>query len=174
MEFGFVWWLDISVHLLTAHLDAAMNYAISNSFLVFVSRSPVNKISVAKQTAVQTFRYLGEDTCKYRHYGEVDASTVLFHYDNNTHSVVKAWATCALNKRCIAPVGKEKLHCDFSDDNDGRCHRFDQSVLGILFRRLHHEQNLYPTNQNLSHIYFVGRREFFHYFERCRNTYTCY
>ncbi|KAL4230316.1 hypothetical protein ACF0H5_010699 [Mactra antiquata] len=174
MEFGFVWWLDISIKILTPSLDPALEYAKANSALVFVTPKQADKTSIAQQTDVQTFYYLREDSCKYKYYGEIDASMLLFHFDNISQAMVKAWATCALNEGCIAPVGKERLYCDFFDMSVGRCHRFDQSALGIIYRRLHHEQNLYPLNQTLRKIYFVGRREFFDYFEKCRYTFMCY
>ncbi|XP_053400739.1 uncharacterized protein LOC128557406 [Mercenaria mercenaria] len=174
MEFGFVWWADTSVKIVRFNLDDAINYAKKNSVLFFVERDYPIRYSIARQTDVRTFNYLEEGICKFRSFGEVWATTVLFHFDDITKAVVNAWASCALNEACIAPVGKEKLSCDLLDINDGRCHRFDQSVLGIILRRLYHEQNEYPLDKKLNKIYSVGRREFVNYFERCRSEYACY
>lgn len=174
LEFGFVWWIDISVKLLNANLDGAINYAKENSMLFFVEKTNPKRVSIAKQTDIRTFNYLEEDICKYRSLGEVWATTVMFHYDPISKAVVNAWASCALNEACIAPVGEDKLKCDFLDLSDGRCHRFDQSVLGIIIRRLYHEQNEYPLDKKLNKVYYIGRREFVNYFERCRFEFTCY
>ncbi|XP_060584682.1 uncharacterized protein LOC132740733 [Ruditapes philippinarum] len=174
LEFGFVWWIDISVKLLRVNLDNAINYARKNSMLFFVERKNPKKVSIAKQTDIRTFNYLAEDVCKYRPFGEVWATTVLFYYDHVTKVVVNAWASCALNEACIAPVGEDKLKCDFLDLSDGRCHRFDQSVLGIIVRRLYHEQNEYPLDKELNSIYYIGRREFVNYFEHCSFEFMCY
>ncbi|XP_060587677.1 uncharacterized protein LOC132743168 [Ruditapes philippinarum] len=174
LEFGFVWWIDISVKLITINLDGAINYAKKNSMLFFVERSYPRRVSIAKQTDIRTFNYLAEDICKYRSFGEVWATTVVFHYDHITKAVVNAWASCALNEACIAPVGEDKLKCDFLDISDGRCHRFDQSVLGIILRRLYHEQNEYPLDKKLNNIYFIKRRELVNYLERCNFESACY
>ena len=174
MEFGFVWWLDSSVRFVTPKIDTALNYAIDNSVLFTVTTSSVEDFNMARQTDTRTFHFLGEDVCKYRPYGEIWATAVLFHFDDVTRHIVKAWAICALNSDCIAPPGVlNKLHCDVNNKCDGRCHRFDQSVLGIILYRLFHELETYPTDLSLNDIYVIKRGSMVNYFESCKIVSLC-
>lgn len=162
MEFGWVWWMDSSVRFITSDLDLALNYSRDNSVLFFTYGVV---FAVAQHTSVQTMQYLGEDRCKFRHFGEVEATFVLFHFDRVTDIVIDRWASCALNEDCIAPAGTEhKLTCNTNNKKDGRCHRFDQAVLSILLRRLYHEKNNYPLVTNPFHIHTIRRGQFVSYF----------
>lgn len=155
MEFGWVWWMDSSVRFVTSDLDRALKYSQDNSILFFTYDVI---FSVAQHSDVQTMQYLGEDTCKFRHFGEIEATFVLFHYDNVTDIVVDQWVSCALNNQCMAPPGTDKkLSCSPAVKHDGRCHRFDQAVLGILLRRLYHEKNDYPLVSDPFHIHEIMR-----------------
>lgn len=162
MEFGFVWWADASVRFISSDLEGALDYSRKNSFLIF-TYAPV--LSVAFHTDPQTMQYLGEDPCKYRHFGENEATFVLFHYDDVSRVLVGAWAACALNEACMCPPDTAgKLHCSAGIEADGRCHRFDQAVLSILFRRLYHDQNDYPLVSVPFNIHQVKRGNRVHYF----------
>lgn len=168
MEYGFVWWMDSSIRLTTNDIDSAITYAKQNSMLYTVTTSDRVKLSLTKQTDKRTFKFLGEDRCKFRPFGETWATTVMFHYDRLSRAVVQAWATCALNRDCIAPPGSlEKLACHMEQTFDGRCHRFDQSVLSIITRRLFHEQNVYPLDISLNDIYVIRRGDIVWYFDWC-------
>ncbi|KAL3884936.1 hypothetical protein ACJMK2_025035 [Sinanodonta woodiana] len=93
----------------------------------------------------QTMKYFGEDPCKFRHFGETEATFGAYHFDEVSQTLVRSWAACALNENCIAPPGTaSKLSCSIHRTEDGRCHRFDQAVLSLMLRRLYHEQNDYP------------------------------
>lgn len=175
MEFGFVWWVDISVKFTKWNISHAIDYVRKNSILFFVSSDDHQKASMTAHTDVRTFQFLGEDICKFRPFNEVWATTAMFHFDEVTKTIVKAWASCALNEDCIAPRGSDrKLQCSEHSTADGQCHRFDQSVLSILIRRVFHEGNVYPINNRFRDLFFVTRREFVDYFERCRFQITCY
>lgn len=154
MEFGFVWWMDTSVRFLTAAIEPAIRQAVDSGFFFAVSNHPTNEISVTQQTDIQTFKFLGEDPCKFRPYSETWATTLMFHYNPISNIVVNAWTACALNRNCIAPAGTErKLVCILSEKYDGRCHRFDQSMISILTRRLYHDHNRYPLNKRADYGY---------------------
>ncbi|XP_060586383.1 uncharacterized protein LOC132742095 isoform X2 [Ruditapes philippinarum] len=174
MEFGFVWWMDSSVRFTTNDIDSAVMYTKKYSMLYTVSTSDRVELSLTKQTDGRTFKFLGEDRCKFRPFGETWATTVMFHYDRMSRAVVQAWATCALNQDCIAPTGSlEKILCHMEQTFDGRCHRFDQSVLSIITRRLFHEQNVYPLDKTLNDIYVIKRGDIVPYFESCRPIIKC-
>lgn len=169
MEFGFVWWMDSSVRFTTDDIDSAITYAKQNSMLYTVSTSDRVELSLTKQTDKRTFKFLGEDRCKFRPFGETWATTVMFHYDRLSRAVVQAWVICALNSNCIAPPGSlQKIICHMELEFDGRCHRFDQSILSIITRRLFHEQNVYPLDKSLNDIYVIQRGDIVSYFESCR------
>lgn len=173
-EFGFVWWMDSSIRFKTPNIDHAIQYAVNNSILFTVTTSDLNAYSLPKQTDSRMFQFFGEDKCKYRHFGEVWATTVLFHFDDITKYAVRAWVTCALNKECIAPSGSlKKLFCKEENTSDGRCHRFDQSALGIIAYRLFHERFRYPTDLSLNNIYEIKRGHIVNYFESCKIIALC-
>ncbi|XP_053400744.1 uncharacterized protein LOC123557931 [Mercenaria mercenaria] len=165
MEFGFVWWMDSSLRFMTSNIDPALDYAKKYGILHTVSTDNRNSCGMTKHTDTRTFEFLHEDRCKFRPFGEIWATTAMFHFDRVSRVAVEAWATCALNKNCIAPTGSDKkLTCDYKKDYDGRCHRFDQSVLGIITRRIFHEQNRYPLDYSLNDIYKIHRGNFVPYF----------
>ncbi|XP_060568726.1 uncharacterized protein LOC132727312 [Ruditapes philippinarum] len=162
MEYGWVWWADSSVRYVTSDVDRALTYSKDNSILFFTYGVV---FSVAQHTDIQTMEYLKEDRCKFRHFGEVEATFVLFHFDDVTHTIVDTWAACAVNKNCIAPQGtNRKLSCRISNKSDGRCHRFDQAVLSILLRRLYHAKNDYPLVSTPFHIHEIKRGNAISYF----------
>lgn len=162
MEFGWVWWMDGSTRILTDNLDITLQYSKNNSMLFFSNPSYYNP---AYHTHVETMKYLGEDACKFRELGETEAGFNIFRFDLLTNIIVNQWAACALNENCIAPKGSEKmLHCDIRKKQYGRCHRFDQSVLSIILRRLFHDRNDYPLI-NLRYIREFKRGENVNYFE---------
>ncbi|XP_045182623.2 uncharacterized protein LOC123541268 isoform X2 [Mercenaria mercenaria] len=163
MEFGWVWWMDSSVRFITNDLDRALKYSKDNSFL-FLTYGV--SLSVAKQTARQTMEYLSEDPCKFRHFGEIEATFMLFHFDRVTNILIDQWASCAINKECMAPSGANMLlHCNITVESDGRCHRYDQSVISIFLRRLYHDQNDYPLVDVPFHIHEIIRGDEVSYFQ---------
>lgn len=175
MEFGFVWWVDASVKFTMWNISRAIKHTKQNGVLFFVSTDSIANASMTSHTDVRTFKYLNEDICKFRQLGEVWATTVMFYYNQISRAIVQAWVSCALNRDCIAPPGTENmLTCHPGVREDGHCHRFDQSVLSILIRRLFHERNLYPVDERLRKMFFISRREFVDYFEKCRFQFTCY
>ena len=155
--------MDSSVRFTTSDLDEAINYSIKHHVLFF-TYDPI--LSVAYHTDAQTFKYLGEDPCKFRRFGEIEATFVLFHFDNVTSALVEAWCACALSEKCIAPPGSSsKLFCAMNVKQDGRCHRFDQAVLSILLRRLYHDQNDYPLVTTPFKIHEIKRGDRENYFQ---------
>lgn len=134
MEFGWVWWMDSSIRIVTDHLEQALQYSKDNSVL-FTHHGLANNI--AYHTDPATLKFLREDPCKFRYFGEVDVNIDLHYLNNVTRIIVSQWAACAFNKECMVPDGSEdKILCDFRKTFDGRCHRYDQAVLSILLRRL--------------------------------------
>ena len=154
MEFGFVWWADTSVRFLTGDLDDALEYSRQYSILSFTYSA---KLAIAYHTSKLTMKYLGEDPCKYRYFGENEAGFLLFHYDEISRVLVNTWAACALTKQCMCPFGTEQMKRCSNVAKDAVCHRFDQSIFSILFRRLYHEQNDYPIVEVPLDIHEINR-----------------
>ena len=164
MEYGWVWWMDSSVRFKTSDLDPALDYSKKHSLLFFTYDVA---FAVAQHTDIQTMNYLQEDRCKFRHFGEVEATFVLYHFDDVTKTLVDAWTSCALNKACMSPPGTaSKLGCNVNNQSDGRCHRFDQAVLSIMLRRLYHKQNDYPLVDEPFHIHEVRRGQSMNFLSR--------
>jgi len=173
-EYGFVWWLDSSVRFKSRDITHALSEARKNGILYNTHHDVRNTLGIVKQTDPRTFSFLREDSCKFRPFSEISATTILVHYSNVTWSVIKAWVTCALDKHCIAPEGtRRKINCNTKDPSDGRCHRFDQSVLGILLRRVHHESDVYSPGTALNDAIEIRRNEVVHYFEDCEPIDKC-
>jgi hypothetical protein len=164
MEFGFLWWMDTSVRLTTTDIKFVLSRAARYGTLFTVSGNTKAVGTLTKHTLKATFDYLQENSCKFKSFHEIWATSLMFHINNVTRSVVKAWTTCALNEECIAPPGS-RIICNMELEIDGRCHRFDQSVFGIIIRRLFHDNDLPHHDRNLpQHIYSIRRKHFEHYF----------
>ncbi|WAR14931.1 hypothetical protein MAR_005036, partial [Mya arenaria] len=144
---------NTSARFLSNDLDVALNYSIRHSILFFTYGE---SLSIAQHTDTRTMKYLDEDYCKFRYFGEVEASFVLFHLDDVTKFVVTTWSSCALVKECMCPPNAN-LACSSKNSTDGQCHRYDQSVLSIILRRLFHKQNNYPLVEQPIRIHTLKR-----------------
>ncbi|XP_060572119.1 uncharacterized protein LOC132730254 isoform X2 [Ruditapes philippinarum] len=160
MEYGWVWYMDSSARFTTNDLDLPLKYSLDNSVLYFTYG---NSLSVAQHTDKRTVAYLGEDMCKYRYFGELEAGFVLYHFDHVTSVIVDQWVSCALVQDCMAPAGA-KLGCNNKITTDAQCHRYDQAVLSIIIRRLFHEINDYPNVIKPFRIHVIRRGDGVNYF----------
>lgn len=168
MEYGYVWWMDTSVRVTSRRLEPVLRAAETDGIVFSVNTHPKNILSLTKQTDLQTFQYLHEDPCKFRNFSEASATTIILKSNNVTDALVKAWATCALNRNCIAPEGtKWKKVCNLNVTTDGRCHRFDQSIFGILTTRLFHDKIINGHENLLGTVTDIQRGQVNHYFEKC-------
>lgn len=168
MEYGYVWWMDTSVRVKSRQLEPVLKAAETDGIVFTTLSHDKNLLSLVKQTDQQTFQYLHEDPCKFRAFAEVSATTILLKSTNVTNALVKAWAICALNKDCIAPEGTQwKKICNFNVTTDGRCHRFDQSMFGILTTRLFHDKISNGHENILTTVIDVQRGQVTHYFQKC-------
>ncbi|XP_053402554.1 uncharacterized protein LOC128557917 [Mercenaria mercenaria] len=163
MEYDFVWWVDTSVRFVTDGIETAIEQAILHRILYRVSPDKQTTGTLIKNTMEATFQFLKESICNFKQFNEVFATSLVFHADRISLAAVQAWVKCALNEGCIAPYGSQLKHrCDFSNDYEERCHRFDQSVIGIIIRRLFQEQN---DNFLQGDLYHVKRGDYVSYFK---------
>ena len=139
-EFGHVWWVDSSVRFTTSDLEDPLQYLKQTGSLFFTYDKV---LSVAKHTVITTFNYFQEHPCPYNEYGEVEAGNIAFYDNHVSRTIIRQWVSCALIQNCLAPPGSQ-TGCNSNSTVAGHCHRYDQSVLSILLRRLYHQQNDYP------------------------------
>ncbi|KAH3746859.1 hypothetical protein DPMN_181276 [Dreissena polymorpha] len=154
--------MDSSARITSGDLDQALKYSRKHSVLHF-TYGP--SLSIARHTDARTMQYLGEDVCKFRHFGEIEAGFVLYYFDDVTKTVVDVWGACALDRNCIAPP-RAKYYCNPMVNTDGQCHRFDQSVLSIILRRLFHKCNDNPIIEHPMGIHEIRRGERVSFFPR--------
>ena len=158
-EFGHVWWADSSVRFITDDLDGPLQYLRNTSSLFFTYSKD---LSVAHHTRIETFNYFQENPCPYSELGEIEAGNIAFHDSHVSRTIIRKWLSCALIRECIQPSGSVK-HCTGST-LVGACHRYDQSALSLILRRLYHDQNDYPLVEKPYRIIEVKRGEAVHYF----------
>ena len=138
-QYPLVMWVDSSVRFRTSNLSRLIEDAVSIGVQVsleFNSHRVKIEASVAERTDLRTFQYLGEDPCLFQTYGEVHAGWVFLYRSIFTLKyIMKPWVSCALHYGCMV-ITRATMDCDSSASRIGKCHRFDQSVLGIILTRL--------------------------------------
>ena len=142
----------------TDDLDGPLQYLQNTSSLFFTYG---NSLSVAKHTRIATFNYFKEHPCPYTEFGEVEAGNVAFHDSEVSRTIVRKWLSCALTQDCLQPEGSSSACRRVTQI--GQCHRYDQSALSIILRRLYHEQNDYPLVEKPFRIIKVMRGNSVHY-----------
>ena len=161
-EFGHVWWVDSSVRFTTNDLEGPLQYLKQTGSLFFTYEKI---LSVAQHTVITTFNYFKEHPCPYNEYGEIEAGNVAFYDNHVSRTIIRNWVSCALIKDCLAPIGSQ-AGCRRGGMIAGQCHRYDQSVLSIILRRLYHKQNDYPLVEKAFWIIKVMRGERVNYLPR--------
>jgi hypothetical protein len=140
-EFDFVMWTDASVRFNGNPLDKLFKGA---------NKIGVQAIpgwgSIAVRTNSRTFSVLTEQPCLFD-YPEFEATWMAFKRSEFTlTAVMRPWVSCALQYGCMDfKRSKNFLRCPRSRQKQkfGSCHRFDQSVMGIILTRLfNHKSHL--------------------------------
>ena len=159
-----MWWVDSSVRFVSNDLEKPLRYLEDNGALFF-TYDPV--LNVALHTHRDTFSYFEEDPCPYMYFGEIEAGNVAFINNDVGRLILDRWVSCALDASCITPKGASKA-CKpvkaMSEKNIAACHRYDQSVISVILRRLYHEQNDYPLVDKPFRIIKVIRGQVVNYF----------
>ncbi|XP_052783055.1 uncharacterized protein LOC128219283 [Mya arenaria] len=104
--------------------------------------------SIARRTLPNTFAYFNKEPCAFRKLPEIQATFIVLTVDRFvSESIIKPWVGCALTPGCMLPQPDPQpyINCFTHGDVYGECHRFDQSVLGILLYAnygsdIYHEQ----------------------------------
>lgn len=165
-EFGNVWWIDSSVRFISRDLELPLKYLKEKGMLFFTYDV---SSSIAAHTDRRMFTYFDEDPCLFVNFGEIEASSIAFSKHLVSRVVLRQWILCALDQNCIAPTDSSKqckMTLNVTTMEIGRCHRFDQSAISIILRRLYHKQNHYPLVEIPFKIIEIRRREDIPYFGR--------
>lgn len=161
-EFDFVMWTDTSIRFNGNPLDKLFLEAKLVGIQVMS-----NKGSIAVRTNERTFVALGEKRCLFD-YPEVGAGFVIITRSKFTmNAIMKPWVSCTLQYGCLdfdnsksyiaCPTGKKQKF--------GSCHRFDQSVIGIILRRLFNYKS-YLCQFDIKKIGSVNRGDNVNYFPK--------
>ncbi|XP_059162970.1 uncharacterized protein LOC131946294 [Physella acuta] len=112
-------------------LDRALDIGIQNFRCAGAARIPLN-------TIIQTFNYFGEAPCAFNMYPEFLATVSVYRKDVfSIRAVLEPWARCALEPECMCPViPPKKVKLCAGEYKDHRCHRFDQSALGMITAKI--------------------------------------
>ena len=132
---------------------------------------PDRELWIAEQTDEQTFQVLNEPPCLYDRLVMVAAGFIaIYAKDDVVEGVMNPWTKCALVEECMFTTKsmREILKCHIDDNVVVRhsCHRYDQSVLNILVKRLYHQEMDKHLVKECEFSYFRNP-------QRCKN-YTHY
>ncbi|CAL1525839.1 unnamed protein product [Lymnaea stagnalis] len=95
----------------------------------------ISRISL--HTMREMFDYFGESPCAFSPFPEIEANNGMYKNDPFViHAVLEPWARCALEPSCICPVPPATVVNCNKPVAEPRCHRFDQSAMGILTTKL--------------------------------------
>ena len=138
-EYSSIMWVDASVRFLYPDLESF--YFNQND--VGIKLYPGGG-SIARRTQLETFEYLGEKPCMFD-VPELEATVIMLKRSRFALKyIMRPWVSCALSSGCmIQPCSLIRIWCPSGNHDMGCCHRFDQSVLGIILTRLfHYERNM--------------------------------
>lgn len=92
---------------------------------------------ISLHTLKQTFDYFGEEPCAFSPFPELEANNGLYRRDGFiVRALLEPWARCALEAGCMCPVAPNSVLSCSKPVAEHRCHRFDQSVLGMITAKL--------------------------------------
>ncbi|XP_062616568.1 uncharacterized protein LOC134278267, partial [Saccostrea cucullata] len=129
-EHDFVMWVDSSIRLMK-NVDELFNKAYNRGIQILQGTG-----SIAVRTQTRLFDLLKEKPCMFN-YPEVQTGIVVIKRSSFTlKAVMYPWVLCALQYGCMDfPKSEQFLDCTHGSKLSS-CHRFDQSVPGIILTRL--------------------------------------
>ena len=156
-------WMDSSVRFTTGNLKPMFEKAISSGIIQVKRQRPERELYIQEQTHEQTFQVLNEAPCLYENLVMVEAGLILVYAkDYIVEGIMNPWTKCALVMECMFTTRpmKQILKCHI-DDNvivNHSCHRYDQSVLNILMKRLFHDEMKKHLTVECEYSYFRNER----------------
>ena len=131
MEYDLVMWADTSIRFFETNIGRHITDA-KNIGVQFLNGDG----HVSQRTSEKTFKFLHETPCLYR---DVEVQAGFGLISRNPFSmkyIVKPWVMCALQYNCMVFKGSIFTRGCVLDKDYFQCHRYDQSVMGILLTRL--------------------------------------
>ena len=159
--------MDSSVRFTTGDLKPLFDKAVTSGIVQVKRPRPRRELWIREQTDQQTFQVLNEPPCLYDRLVMVEAGFIAIYAKHDVvEGILKPWTMCALVKECMFTTKsmRQILKCHI-DDNvvvNHSCHRYDQSVLNILMKRLYHQEMDKHLVEECEFAYFRNP-------ERCKN-----
>ncbi|CAL1543070.1 unnamed protein product [Lymnaea stagnalis] len=101
----------------------------------YVRSDGLSRISL--HTMRETFDYFGELPCAFAPFPELEGNNAMYRRDPFiVRAMLEPWARCALEASCMCPVSPQKVLDCRKPIADHRCHRFDQSAIGMISAKL--------------------------------------
>ncbi|GFR87443.1 hypothetical protein ElyMa_000747400 [Elysia marginata] len=131
-------WQDASVRWFSSgfldSLDTA--YSSGHQLLRYLDSDRIPAVTVSEM-----FEYMGETSCSYLPYPELQANLHIHRTDDkfNRQMLFEPWARCALEEKCMCPRPPITMLV-WGYGSPGNCHRFDQSAFSILLSRIYQEK----------------------------------
>ena len=121
--------------------------------------------AIAKRTQLETFEYLDENPCLFD-VPEREVTVMFFKRSRFILTyIMRPWVSCALSTGCMShPCSTLIMLCTAKYPVYGCCHRFDQSIMGILLTRLFHNYTGDMLRINTSQIK-IDRDDHYKYFD---------
>ncbi|XP_050414616.1 uncharacterized protein LOC126828707 [Patella vulgata] len=161
-QYGFVMYMDASGRIRSSRFTPTFNF-VKETGVIFRSVEHL-PFFLVNHTFPKTFEYFQEKPCLFHKIKEAGATFGLVVKNNlYSYAIMRSWLTCALQRYCIMPEGTEqRLRCPFDVFKYHKCHREDQSALGIAISMIYH----YPEPQPYlaEEIYYINRDKKSDYF----------
>lgn len=150
-EYDFVMWVDASIRFKRKPLDEVSLLARQRGIQTMHSGG-----AICQMTSKISFEYLGETPCLFN-LPEIQGGWMLISRNRFTlEYIMKPWASCGLSYNCMVYDNSlGNLYCK-SRQTYHDCHRFDQSILGIVLSRLFNQQR-HIVDFNVSSIFSIVR-----------------
>ena len=147
-DFGIVFYLDGSIRLKTSDIKTFFDTSkrMGGGALVLKTSH-----SIFAATDHRTYSFMPVDIEKAKHTMMFGAGALfLFNTKTIRHGIMWWCVLCSLERWCMAPFSSS-FSCNFSDDQWtrwGHFHRFDQSVINIMFsNKFNYNSTIYVASE---------------------------
>ncbi|KAK6192611.1 hypothetical protein SNE40_004055 [Patella caerulea] len=163
-QYGFAMYLDSSVRIKSSQFTLTFN-RVKETGVIFRSQPTHLPYYLVNHTFAETFQYFRVEPCLFHNIREAGGGLVLAVKNHlYSYAIMRSWLTCALQRYCIMPKGAEqRLACPLNVFKYHKCHREDQSAMGIPLSMIYH----YPEPRPLlaeKELYYTYRDERPNYF----------
>ncbi|XP_059151103.1 uncharacterized protein LOC131937582 [Physella acuta] len=147
-------YMDASIRW-TKKIDVVMKRA--DKYGLQLSRF-TSSARITVHTMREMFEYSHETVCAFAPFPEINAYTGLYKRDDLIiKTILNPWARCALEATCMCPVNPyQVIHCNVAPA-DHKCHRFDQSSLGIMTAKLYGSDIYKILMPNMTQFFDIKR-----------------